>query len=504
MKLLRSLPTDKGFFDVYALLIQVIRKSKTAAQIVSGLTEIGIIYTIAYQSIQPILPGYVIYVSAIIAVIFTMVVEGGLRVLTPLSVDAVLYKRVSGLHLPMTIAIFVITLVLLAASGILSFQNSGEIVAAVTPEAEEQNTIAVDSTFQAESAAFAATFSVDSTMIVEGYEKRIAAEETAFNAKISATQTRLRSYSSREARTGESYATAKDRQREKMDELEAKKKEVIAQLEAARSKELNEARSEYKSAVGISLKERKAKALAIKQSNENAEIEREAKVNSYGGKLGYFTLVCLFLFVAANILDRIHAKGSGIREIIDVSQYDISPHWTTNALQAFMDRINYYLQSRIKAFADATPPAPLPEQKAELYDPTQGANVTITLKIGKENDTGENVVYIEPKRRKIGFQQGNRVLVNQTAINHPESVQAQQKMCAIKDTAKESFESLNLRQLKQRLKMYKKRLGSHEQKKLTAERKGECVSKKTLNAIDNNKNWVAHYEQLIKKATKEE
>ena len=315
MKLLRSLPTDKGFFDVYALLIKVIRKSKTAAQIVRRLTEIGIIYTITYQSVQPILPQYAVYISITIASIFTMVIEGGLRVLTPLSVDAVLYKRVSGLHLPMTIAIFLVTLVLLGSSGTLSFQNSSEIVDGITPVAEQKNTSTIDSAYQEETAVFNSTFSADSTMIVNSYKTRIAAEKAAFEAKVQTERRKLRNYSMREARTGKSYATAKDRKRERIDELDAQQKVAIAQLEKALSEELTQARNEYKTNINIALKERKANVQAVEQENRNARVERTAKVNSYGGKLGYITIVCLFLFITANILDRIHAKGSGITEI---------------------------------------------------------------------------------------------------------------------------------------------------------------------------------------------
>lgn len=48
----------------------------------------------------------------------------------------------------------------------------------------------------------------------------------------------------------------------------------------------------------------------------------------------------------------------------------------------------------------------------------------------------------------------------------------------------------NLTQLKQRLKMYKKRVGSVKQRAIKFEKAGKTVPKNTLNAIANNQKWV--------------
>ena len=47
------------------------------------------------------------------------------------------------------------------------------------------------------------------------------------------------------------------------------------------------------------------------------------------------------------------------------------------------------------------------------------------------------------------------------------------------------------------MKQYKKRLGRHEQKRLAQERAGKKVSKRTLDAISNNQEWVRHYESVL-------
>ena len=62
---------------------------------------------------------------------------------------------------------------------------------------------------------------------------------------------------------------------------------------------------------------------------------------------------------------------------------------------------------------------------------------------------------------------------------------------------KDPPEELKQWQVKQRLKQYKKRLGRHEQKRLAQERTGKKVARRTIEAIENNRQWVKHYESLL-------
>ena len=45
--------------------------------------------------------------------------------------------------------------------------------------------------------------------------------------------------------------------------------------------------------------------------------------------------------------------------------------------------------------------------------------------------------------------------------------------------------------------MYKKRLGSHQQKALAQEKKYGKIKQRTKDAIDNNRNWITHYTNLL-------
>lgn len=62
---------------------------------------------------------------------------------------------------------------------------------------------------------------------------------------------------------------------------------------------------------------------------------------------------------------------------------------------------------------------------------------------------------------------------------------------------KRTHETPEVREAKQRLKQYKKRVGEHSQKAKVQERKEGQVKPRTAEAIANNQQWVAHYEQLL-------
>jgi hypothetical protein len=534
MKQLRSTPDNLNFFATYASMAVALRRSGWLAQVVSALTEIGGIYAAAYASLLPVVPQAALYGAATIAILGTAIIEIGLRVLAPHSVDAVLYKRYKGLHLAMTIAIWIMTVMLVSTSGVLSFRNSRTIVDQFTPEAEQWSTQSADSLLQKRTSQQRRTWQSDSASIVQRYAVQIQAQTTAYDNKRKAAKRKLSNIYNQERRTGKSYATAKDRVRQQLVDIEAEKASSIASLQTQQAQSLEEANTRFQDATDQYYQRYQTTIDSISQANQGAIAQRENTVQQYGTGLGWFTVVALFVFVVSVILDRIHSKGSGIRETVELNQYDIAPNTLTEAWSALRERIQYSVRYRVKAFADKTPPAPLPSSPNELYDPTQLTNITINVKLDPESNTEERVIYVQPKRRQIGFQsappanpatspiaQSNKQCLNtennnltkreptdsnKTPTEH-EAGEGQSPntnaSCAVKGTPA-PHEELSMPDLLQRLKMYKKRVGKHEQKKRTAEQAGKPVPKRTLNAIENNRNWVCHYQSRINKAKNEQ
>jgi hypothetical protein len=499
MKTLHSLPKDKRFFDNYATLIKSVVLAGIFAQVVSGMTESGAIFTSTKQSLEPFQLGlWGLLLAALVALLATAVIEVGLRKTFPVAVDAVLYNRWSGLELWISVFVWLLSVVLFGASGLLSFHNSKVIVDDFTPPPVEQTTMATDSTYQSETSTHRATFATDSTIIADAYAAKIASTTTAYDGKIKAKTEKIRGYESREGRTGKSYVSSKDRVRQQRAELEAEKATELATLTAAKADELKQARANYRAMTETATADRKTAAAEIKAANDKAEADRIAAVNKYGGGLGWFTVVCLFLFAVSVVLDRIHRKGAGIEESVQIEAYDFRPGAFREWWSAISERISYKLHNRITAFANGTPSAPLPAQPGAVYDLAEALqHVTIKLQLEQADEDEQRIVYLNAKepeestpaqRRQIGFQQ------QRDAENSCDLYSTRNTNDA---HTKHEHETVDLREAKQRLKMYKKRLGSHQQKALKQEENKGKVCKRTADAITNNKGWISHYEQVI-------
>lgn len=477
------MPENSTFFSTYARLAGSIRAAGLFAQVVSAATEFSILYALSYQAIAPILPELAQYFAGAVAVLGVVVIEGGLRVTTPQAVDAVLHRRFSGLHLVMSAAVFVVVVLLGAASGWLSFVNSTAIVAGMTEQRFDNERMAADSTYNAATAEQRAAWQADSAAITAKHATLIEAATAAGNARKAAAQTELSNIRRKEARTGQSFATARDEAKAKLAAIQAETAGTLATMQAAQQNELSAARQAFREKIEGAEGTRSGSLAAI-------DTDQAGTIAKYGGGLGWFTVICLIVFFAAVILDRVHHKGSEIAETVELSQYDVNPHWWTNLRAAISERWNFAVQSRITAFADRTPPPPLPAKPAELYSPTALSNVTITLRINQGEDGAGNVIEVTPKRRQIGFQSRDTF----TAHEKPEGVHES-------STRKMPAEMPDLRDLKTRLKFYKKRLGSFQQKASKLERAGKPIPKRTADAITNNEHWVQHFTELIRQAT---
>ncbi|KGE85924.1 hypothetical protein IX84_25300 [Phaeodactylibacter xiamenensis] len=494
-----------------------------ATLIVSGTTEIGGIFTATVSAFEPIAGQYSWYVAGAIALIATFVLEGGLRIMIPQAVDSFLYKRFQGLDLALTVIYVVLGIGLMATSGYLSFVNSKIIVDSVVVE-PERDSLAIKGAridYNANQAKAAETYRNDSTATAQRYQERLAAEQTSYAGKIGAAKRELSNIYNRERRTGQSFATAKDAARQKIANLQAEEATAIAGIKAEKAEALSTLLAEHK-ALLAEIKTTYQKATAsLEKKFQEAKGERTATVDGYGGGLAYFTVISLFIFLASVILERIYVKGSGIKQTIELSQYDVSPPAYIEAWHAFRDRIQTNIRTRIANFAAKTPPPPLPTAPTELYDPTQLSNITINLKIQQE-DTGEQdgdrTIYIQPKRRQIGFtrkdapQDRTKVYDHEPPPTKPdggpeppprtshEPLTTEPPSHGIRwavNPPLENYANMPLPDLLQRLKRHKKRLGEQTQKKLAAERKGETVQRRTLDAIENNRNWVNSLTALI-------
>lgn len=381
MKIQFSLPTDEGFFNRYATLTPTPSKLGVIAQIISGLTEVGIFYSLIFSRIVDFVPNYAAIIATIGAIIGTAFLEIGLRKFTPYSVNAFLNKRFTGLDSAMTIFILLVTMGLFITSGTLSFQGSKEMVSIAQPTPKLKSTEKTDKEYSLQKAEYRNTFSLDSNTISSGYNKQISAKSLKYQALVKQQQSKLNQFLRKEERTGLSYQTKKESIKGNMASLEAEKANTIGELEALQANELKTLTNNRNDNLKTSEERYLATIQAFTKENNKINSKAENTTLFYGNGLAWFTIICMCVFLLSVVIGEIHKKGSGIEQVAVPNQYHFSQSVFSEFSNMIGEKINYKLRDKIKTLAEKTPPPPLPSPPPSLYDLANAKKQRLTFEI---------------------------------------------------------------------------------------------------------------------------
>ena len=368
MKFQYSLPKNEAFFRDYAGLTPTLVKLGYLAQVVSALTEFGIIYALVKGSLQDFFPTAAPLAGLFGAVVGTAFLEIGLRKFIPYSVRAILYQRFAGLHLFITAFVFTVTLALLGASGYLSFQGSKELVSITAPRPQLASLAPVDSLAQIQQEAALRQYSADSLAQVQRFAPALAAAREKYSAQLAQEALALRRWEGRERTEGRRYGTQKAEVRGRIAAIQAAQAEELAQLENSKAQALGAAHEARNKALGAIDSERTAQRRKLEGKNAQAEAHSAKQVKKYGGGLAYFTVICLGVLLLSVAIDEMHKKGSGIEEAALPNQYYFSQSIFGELLAMLSDKVNYHSRAFIRRMADSTPQPPEPEEAPVLWD----------------------------------------------------------------------------------------------------------------------------------------
>lgn len=386
MKVYHSLPTNDGFFSRYATLIPTLSKLGILSQLVSGLTEIGIIYSIILSRVHHLDPVNANTIAFIGAIIGTTFLEVGLRKFTPYSVKAFLHKRFKGLDLAMTIFIVLVCIGLFSASGILSFKGSKDLVAIATPTPSLKTTEKTDGIYYDKKGEISTLFTADSITITNGYTKQMDTEKKRFKALIAKEQSQLNRYVRKEQRTGLSYRSKKEAIRGKMASLEADKSTTISNLQGLQSTELRTLTQNRRNDLKAIERNHENDVTKIEGTNTATLTRAESNTVYYGNGLAWFTIVCLFVFLFSIIIEEIHKKGSGIEQVALPNQYFFSQSVLADFANMVNEKVNYSIRNKIQQWANGTPPPPIPLAPPSLYDLSNANQQKLLFALEDTND----------------------------------------------------------------------------------------------------------------------
>lgn len=382
MKIQFTLPGNDSFFNRYATLTPTVYKIGFLAQIISGLTEIGVIYSLIYSRVFEIAPSMAVIIAFIGALVGTAFLEVGLRKFIPYSVKAFLFKRFKGLDLAMSVFIILVAIGLLFCSGGLSFKGSKELVEIAKPTIELKNTEVINSKFAQDKKDVFYNYKSDSIAIAGNLNGEIKAQEKYYLSLIEVEKSNLEKYQAKELRIGKSYRTTKERIIQKIEKLEAKRDQILANLEKSKSGDLLKLLQDKKTEVAMIRDTMAVQASRIEQANNSAILKADSKTGKYGNMLAWFTVVCLIVFVFSVIINEINKKGSGINQVAQPNQYQFSESISSEFINMIGDKYNYHLRTKIRKLADKTPAPPLPMAPPVLYDLSNATQAR--LKVGIE------------------------------------------------------------------------------------------------------------------------
>lgn len=367
MKFRLTLPKNEQFFQRYAGLVPTLSKLGYLAQVVSALTEIGILAALIGNALHGLLPQLAAFIASLVgAIVVTAFIEIGLRKFLPFSFRQILNKRFAGLDLVMSVAIIAASIMLLAASGYLSFEGSKDTVSVVIPQAKTE---AYDNeVYLSNLESIEAAFSRDSAAIAARYAAQINAADAAHQAAQDARKTKLKGFEAKERNQGTSYASQKATIRQEIADASAAHAGAIAALHRDQAAELKDRQAVKDRDQATNRKAEDDRYQAIAGRNEKAIEQRDRNVSKWGGSVAYFTIICLAVLLLAIGLQEVHRHGAQIEEEALPNEF----YFRQNAFAAFMaavsERANTYMFQLIKRIEDGTPEPPEPGKPSTVYE----------------------------------------------------------------------------------------------------------------------------------------
>lgn len=348
MKIYNSLPTQKDFFGYYARLIPTLFSVGFLSQLFSAAIETYILYAI----LRPKFEGAQISGAAAIgaALFLVLLLEAGLRTGAAFSVRAILYRKFSGLDLPMTIFILLLSGSLLLCSLVLHIEGAKEAVEAGGSGPKIESTHLVNYAGEKEAEALLRAFSQDSATIA-----------TAYGAKIKAAQMESRAaerkYKAKQGATARGAALLRAKWEQRLAALEAERGQKLQA--AAERKEIRLERSKTRQYTAVD---------NVEARNQRAREKEDRRLTKYGSYLSVFSVLTVLFFLLTIALNEIYKKGSGIKEVAIASQYQFEPGLFSKFTTAINDKMQAHARRAIERIEEATPAPRPPLTPYPLYD----------------------------------------------------------------------------------------------------------------------------------------
>ena len=388
----KSQPTDAAFFQKHAAAIKGFMAAVTLAQIISALTEAGIIYKIIEDSLV-MFPVFAAVAGLLAAVAGVAMIElFGIRYALPYGLRGIIEKvrgtaeQRESADWTITILFLIISTGLLILSLNLSNRGSQMTIENIGDRQQEKETIAHKLEAKNERSAAITDFKTDSAAVAEIWSKRIETKGAAYDSQIAGINTKLEQRKGKQERTGKSYRSSIERHERQLNEKQTEKNAAIAGLTDSLT-----------TALAIERKRLRKNLQQISSDRDTKISSTVAKVENNSGNwrstAKWLIPICILLQLIGIIIQQWFRFRAGIETRLIVSEYYFRPSAWAEWKESRSERIQQKVRAEISRFENKTlapPEIRTPHILTDFADFVQPS-----MKLAIEDRTGNEIQKLE-------------------------------------------------------------------------------------------------------------
>lgn len=226
---------------------------------------------------------------------------------------------------------------------------------------------------------------------------------------------------------------------------------------------------------------------SLKEKSNEQAAQANGFLKSELEKIAGFAIFIVLVLVS--LKEIIHFRND-IKPQPIIAKLDFQFDWINEVLSFPGEAIKRYSVNAIRKKYAELPPLHEPQEVPKLEQYVQEQEIVKILPAASDFIEEDFTFFRGGKSQKSGV----------PFIAHEKHTK-NTEMKAKSGTRKTHVETAEMREARQRLKQYKKHLGSHRQKARLQKKKDGFINPRTQKAIDNNLAWVNHYKDILNGGT---
>lgn len=486
MKIRLNLPTLGEVFSHDAPLYKIIKVALPAFILVSSLTVFAGVRShiseyLAQYSGWITLPGYMFSY-----VLFSLSPDVLNAVLVAYFVRSMLKQKFGPTDIVLNLFALGLIIFLTNYSYNMSQFSAGSVSNEMGKELEEIDLSQINASYQTEKREISAAFNADKIEAEDHYKDQVKLLDQRYAVLINPLREKIKALEKNRTVNNTLWTDKKILEQETaINELEKQKLAEANNFLKEKNdkiKDLKQSRDIQIIALNSDKKTDRNNAQSLKEKTNQEKDQANAFLKKEFEKIAGVAI--FIVLVLASLKEIIHFRNEIDPQPI-LCELDFQFDWIQETLSFPFVWIQRHLVNKIRqAYKNLPKLESPPEEVKEITDYKESQKV-IPLVFSTNEHEQESFFFRKPVRVSATAKSRVSFIAHEKTTKSPNP----------------KHETSEIRTAKQRLKMYKKKLGSHQQKALKQERdKGE-VSLRTQKAILNNQAWVEHWEDILNGGT---